>query len=132
MSSKTKRNHEEFLAAIEPVRQQLESFRQSRSHRGRLPEELWEAIAGLGRGFGVNRVCRALRVDYYGLKRRVQGSPAQDQRAFIEVPLSASIASAGDVVELEDRQGRKMTLRLSPAHRGDALALVQSFWKGQR
>ena len=127
MSSKT--NTKEFLSAIKGVRGQLEDWRRTRKHqRAAIPPEVWDAMTPVARTHGVNRVCRLLRVDYYSLKRRVQSArPASPK--FVEVISPIGSASTGDVLEVEDRGGRKMTLRLSPDNRADTLALIQSFWR---
>jgi len=127
MSSKTK--SKQFLCDLEPVRRQLEEWRRSRKNQRALtPPHVWEAMALLARTHGINRVCRALRVDYYALKRRVQG-PQAALPTFVEVFPPIAPQAAGDIVEVEDRRGRKMTLRLSPNNRADTLALIQSFWR---
>lgn len=53
--------------------------------------------------------------------------PASDP--FIEIPLTTPTAPAACVVELEDRSGSKMTLRLAPTNGVDALVLVEAFWR---
>ena len=127
MSNKTK--SKQFLSDIEPVRRQLEEWRRTRKHqRAAIPQAVWDGMTPVARLHGVNRVCRALRIDYYALKRRVQGTgPAA--AAFVEVISPIGSAATGDIVEVEDRRGRKMTLRLSSANRADTLALIQSFWR---
>jgi len=125
----TKANMKQFLREIEPVRRQLEDWRRTRTkQRARIPQAVWEAMTPVARTHGVNRVCRALRIDYYSLKRRVE-STAPTSPKFVEVISPIGSASTGEVVEVEDRRGRKMTLRLSPDNRADALALIQLFWR---
>jgi hypothetical protein len=127
MNTKTKSKG--FLSEIEPVRQRLVAWRQARKHREGILQNLWEAMTLLGRSHGVNPVCQALRIDYYALKRRVHGSSPAKQPGFVELPMLAPAGSAGDVIELEDKRGRKMTLRLDPAHRAETLSLIQTFWR---
>ena len=55
---------DQFLTEVEPVRCQLQAWRQTRKHRDRIPESLWQAMAQLARAFGVSRVCQALRIEF--------------------------------------------------------------------
>jgi hypothetical protein len=127
---------------VEPVRCQLEVWRQTRKRREHIPESLWQAMSELARGFGVGRVCRALGVGYHALKERVEdsGKPnrsGSDQVAFVELPMSIPMPAPTPtrqsecLVELEDGLGAKMTLRLAPGSGTEVLALVQAFWRKQ-
>ena len=127
---------DQFLTEVEPVRCQLQAWRQTRKHRDRIPESLWQAMAQLARAFGVSRVCQALRIGYYALQGRVQGGKpsgrsSDHQAAFVELPMPALLGQSPCVVELEDRLGAKMTLRLAPGSGNEVLALVEAFWRRQ-
>jgi hypothetical protein len=92
-------------------------------------------MAKLGRTYGISPVSAALRVEYYALKERVQGSSQAVCHSpdvpptFIELKPLPTSQPAVCQVELEDRSGSKMTLRLDPGSGFDALALVQAFWR---
>ena len=58
-------------AGLERIRQRFERWRETREGRPRIPESLWSQAARAARQFGVHRTCRALRLDYLVLKRRV-------------------------------------------------------------
>jgi hypothetical protein len=125
----------QFSSDIEAVRRPLEAWRKTRKPRDRIPEPLWVAMSKLARTYGVSPVSAALRVEYYALKDRVKGSnqticpSPPSQTTFIELkPLPIS-QPAVCLVELEDRSGSKMTLRLDPGSGVDAFALVQAFWR---
>jgi hypothetical protein len=73
-------------------------------------------------------------VEYYGLKERVQGSVPvgrsnANQAAFVELPMPAPTRQNEYRVELENRLGAKMTLRLAPGSSAEVLALAQAFWR---
>ena len=125
-----------FQSEVEPLRCQLETWRQTRKPGEHIPESLWEAAAKLAGAFGVGRVSRALGVGYYALKERARdgGQPSgsgQQAAAFIELPLPTAIARSDYLVELEDGRGAKMTLRLAPGSTSEVLALAQAFWRRQ-
>src|SRR4051812_45333491 len=95
-----------FETEVEPLRCQLEAWRETRKQGEHIPESLWEAAAQLAGGFGVGRVSRALGVGYYALKERAQDgcrpSRSEHQRAaFIELPMTPPMAQSDYVVELE-------------------------------
>jgi hypothetical protein len=133
MATKSK----QFLSKIEEVRRPLEAWRRTRKHRERIPEGLWTAMARLAKTYGISPVSHALRVEYYGLKRRAAEyksahSSAPRQPAFVELKALSSCPEAGCTIELENRVGAKMTLRLNPSCGVDALALAEAFWRRGR
>ena len=90
-------------------------------------------MARLARTYGVSRVSRALGVEYYGLKRRVEEGPRTQRNGeavtFVEVKGSAPVEPSGCVIELEKGSGAKLTLRLAPSSQADVLGLVQALWR---
>jgi len=80
-----------------------------------MPEPLWEAAIALAETEGVYRTARALSLNYQSLRTRVaEGSPAVP-RGFVELPPPFPLAtpgSSGPVLELVDRGGAKLTIRL--------------------
>jgi hypothetical protein len=124
-----------FRSEVEPLRCQLEAWRQTRKQGEHIPETLWQAAAKLAGTFGVGRVSRALGVGYYALKERAQDcrppSCSGNNPAFIELPEPSPIPRIDYLVELEDGRGAKMTLRLAPGSGSEVLALAQAFWRRQ-
>ena len=106
----------------------FEKWRKRGPARRKIPDRLWNLARSLAETYGVNRTARALRLDYYDLKGRVQaagpsGAPAAEPAAtFLEV-----LPRPGGecVVEIEDRRGAKMTIRLPEPV--DVVALTKSF-----
>jgi hypothetical protein len=116
---------------IREVQRQLTSWRETRTTRGNIPLPLWDAAVELAREEGVSPVAQALRLDYYGLKRRVLATgPKNGPPRFVELQLSPSAPSSGCTVELEDGQG-KMTVRLNGGSTAELVALAQTFWRRQ-
>lgn len=90
----------------------------------------------LARRYGLSRVAQVLRVNYTGLKRHLVASstpqgPRIDAIAaeFVEVPITACPGGPPWVIELEDRDGSKLTLRLAQTDSATALALAQGLWR---
>jgi hypothetical protein len=117
---------------LNQLRRQLSAWRREQSRRTRLPEALWRAARDLARTQGPSRVARALRLDYYKLRKRLAATssllPAPP--VFVELkgaPMSEA-GSGESVVELSDGREAKMTLRV----RHDVatlVALAESFWR---
>jgi hypothetical protein len=90
----------------------------------------------LAREYGLSPVAQALRVNYTALKRRMVASPPPQAggagplpAGFVEVPVTAWPSAPPWVIELEDRGGCKLTLRLAQGERVAALALAQGLWR---
>jgi hypothetical protein len=126
-----------FPARLEAVRGRFERWRQTRKVRSRIPESLWaSAVKAAGR-YGTHRTARALRVDYYALKKRVEGTPAVTASkapaeaggaTFLELPCSAWPGPGECTLELEDTRGAKMRVHFKGFATPDLVALSRSFW----
>jgi hypothetical protein len=73
---------------LESVRQRFDEWRQTRHGHARIPERLWLAAVKAAGVHGLHRTVRALRVDYYSLKERVE-----QQARTIDVPAATDVAS---------------------------------------
>ena len=105
-------------------------WRRSRERR-RIPEELWTLAAKLAGRYGVNTTARALRVDYYSLKRRMDGGGEGERRrpapaGFVEIVPGPFTPGRGCLIEFEDPRGTKMRVHL-PGEGTDLLALGRLF-----
>jgi hypothetical protein len=119
-------------ADLERLRQRFERWRATPRARSRISDSLWAAAARLAGSHGTCRTAKALRVDYYSLKERVEqesaGVPGLPQGKFLELP-PPSTASLGEcLVEWEDAAGSKMRVHLKGFHAPDLAALGRSFW----
>jgi len=59
-------------AGLEGVQRRFERWRQTRRGHARIPERLWAAAVKAAGRHGLHRTVRALRLDYYSLKERVE------------------------------------------------------------
>ena len=90
----------------------------------------------LARRYGLSPVAQVLRVNYTALKHHLTATVApQAPRSgaiaveFVEVPMTACPSGSPWVIELEDRKGSKLTLRLAQSDSAAALALAQGLWR---
>ena len=119
-------------AQVAAVRQRLERWRARRERGGRMPSELWAAAVALAREHGAYRIARALGLNYQTLKDRGgEHSPGDRTGApgeFVEIPGTALLTGAApNVVELSDRSGRTLVIRLAGAL--DVPGLVAAFFR---
>jgi len=127
---------EELPADVKRVRVQLEEWRGQRRHGQRIPEELWGTAVRAARRHGLNRISRALNLDYYHLKKRSglgeekARSRGGSEQVFVEV---ASVASevtdpnAACVVELEKGNGVRMRICVRDAATVDWSRMKEAF-----
>jgi len=121
---------------LQPLAQRLAGWRAQRGRGQRIPEELWKAAAELARTHGLNRTAAALKLNYYGLQRRLQGGRAWSigstgpaPARFVELPplAGSSPATVPGTVELLRPSGARLILRLPTANPRQLLPLVQAF-----
>ena len=126
----------DLSARLEGVRRRFERWRRTRRVRSRVPEPLWAAAVKMARICGIHRTARALRVDYYVLKKRVEQQVAQTPgvpeagavATFIELASPARAGSCECILELENVGGAKMRVHLKGVEAPDLAALSRSLW----
>ena len=122
-------------ARLERTRQRFDHWRETRKVRSRIPESLWTSAVKMARAYGINRTARALRVDYYSLKERVESeasssgvSKKNTSSTFVELAVPAIASTCECLLELEDVAGAKMRVHLKGVEVPDLAALSRSFW----
>lgn len=120
---------------LEGVRRRFERWRRTRKVRSRVPKSLWAAAVKMARMCGVHRTARALRVDYYSLRKRVEQEVAQADASeagavatFVELARPARAGSCECTLELENAGGAKMRVHLKGVEAPDLAALSRSLW----
>ncbi len=134
----------ELPARLMSLRRRFEDWRRTREVRCRIPGPLWDSAVKLAGVHGLHRTAKALRVNYYALKERVEqkaaagasnGSKA-DGATFLELAAAAPMPSIRAdccecTLELEDAGGAKMRVHLSGVATPDLVALSRSFWRAE-
>ena len=112
----------------------IEHWRETRTKRGRMPKALWSAAVDLAETHGVGAISRWLRLDYYSLKRRVEGTPARQaaevedgETAFVELKVADGVVDDSRTIEFIDTDGAMMTVRGYPSSDLDLAALAGAF-----
>ncbi|MDA1088401.1 MAG: hypothetical protein O2901_15475 [Verrucomicrobia bacterium] len=119
---------------VERVRGELDEWRGQRRQGQRIPEELWSGAVQAARRHGLNRVSRALGLDYYHLKRRSglgeekAQSAGRSEQAFVELASVATEATElACVVELEKGNGVRMRISVRDAATVDWIRMKEAF-----
>jgi len=135
MSSRSRRKLPPKLVA---ARRGFARWRRRRKAGERIPDELWGPAVELAGELGLNRAARALGLDYYSLKRRVEAAGAENpgtsrspavRSAFVEVSAGAIPGPAECLVELEHPAGAKMRVSLKGSIGAELSALAGAFLK---
>ena len=123
----------------EPIVQlqlRLEEFRSTRPHRTKLPEALWQAAVELARQHGVYSVAHPLRLDYTGLKKRLDGIPIPKKKttkpAFVELIAAHPATVPECVIEFESSIGGKMRMQWKGSAAPDWACLLRAWRETER
>jgi hypothetical protein len=135
----SKRRPASLPPPLSKARRRLEQWRSRRRPRARLPEELWSTAVELARRHGLYKTAKALRLDYYGLKKRVdrvsgaESGHSSSEGGFVEV-LPAEIPNLRPecTLELENGAGGKMRIYLKGFQCPDLPGCLMAFGGGAR
>ena len=134
------RRRGEMAADLVRARGRFEDWRRSRVIGARIPGRLWKLAVKLAGTHGVCRTAAALRLDYYSLKRRLEGcedrgstatAAATQTATFVEVPTPSLGSSKECVIEFSNGVGASMRVYLKGDELPDLAALARSFWSGE-
>ena len=121
---------------IEQLQRQLDEFRSTQPHRTKLPETLWQAAVELARQHGVYSVAHPLRLDYMGLKKRLDGVPSSRKKAakpaFVELIADHPATMADCVIEFESSIGSKMRIQWKASTAPDWSSLFRAWREAER
>ena len=115
------------------------NWRRARELGTRIPPSLWALAAELATTYGVCQTSVTLRLDYYGLKKRLAAKASQPttpstpspRPAFFELAASTLVTPGECVIEFENAAGSRMRVHLKGGQAPDLVALSGSFWNAQ-
>jgi hypothetical protein len=122
---------------IVQLQRQFDQFRNERPHRTKIPEELWQAAVGLAQQHGLYAVAHPLRLDYVGLKRRLEGVAKVKKKKKIASPgfvelIAAHPAAAECLIEFESKSGAKMRVQWKGSGAPDWGSLLRAWREAER
>jgi len=119
---------------LEQLRRRFEEFRNAQPGYKRLPKPLWAAAVELAQRYNVNPTARALRLEYSGLRRRVENQrrPRRKRTAatppnFLEFVAPGAKAVTNCTVEAESAQDGKLRLELKALATAELAELMRAF-----
>lgn len=118
---------------LETVRQQFEKWRSQRKRGARIPQRLWQTAVGLSDRHSAGEIARVLGLHYGRLKQRISALDVESQRPRAEgmefVSIGALPTGHTDVVELEDRSGKRLKVHLMGAGSGRVIEVAKALWE---
>ncbi len=124
-------------AHLDVVRHEFKRWRQSRTNRSRIPENLWGVAAEVARECGVFRTSEELHLNYNALRDRInsKGSPLGrgDSAAagFVEIVPSPAVRFSECTVEIERGKGTKIRIHLKSPETLDLGAIGSAFLRAR-
>jgi hypothetical protein len=97
-----------------------------------MPAEFWDGATALGHELGVSVVEFALGINHAALRRRLKievDSPSPETAEFVELPRLPihPVQPTGSILELEDANGWRLTLRLACGADVDVARVISAF-----
>jgi hypothetical protein len=128
-----KRTSSVSKSQIDHLQMRFEAWRKSHKARTRIPDRLWDAAVRIAGQNGLHRTARALHLDYYALKKRLDAAGVKQGRvtSFIELSSPAPERIPEYVIELETRNGSKMRIQIKGMGVPDLNALSSTFWRSK-
>jgi hypothetical protein len=121
---------------IAQLQRRFDEFRSMQPHRTKLPETLWQAAVELAREHGLHPVAHPLRLDYLGLKKRLEAVPGPQKKvaapAFVELIASHPATISECVIEFESSIGSKMRIQWKGSSTPDWASLLRAWREAER
>ena len=122
---------------IENIRLRLQSWRQTRQHGARIPEDIWDSATRLASVHRPATVAHALGLDYNTLRDRIASASSAICRkepskpAFVELISPTPARFSECTLEIEDRRGTKMRIHLKSSEAPDLGAISSAFLRAR-
>ncbi len=121
--------HRQRPADLVRAQQRFQAWRTQRTPGTRIPQELWDLAVPLARTHGLSRTAATLRLDYYGLKKRLEADSSSDQPnhpPFVELTPPLLLARQCHL-ELNNGSGVTLRIQLVGYDAADIEALARGF-----
>ena len=116
------------------VKLQFKTWRATRKHKQRIPDELWKAAAALSDRYTIQQLATTLRLNHTNLRDRIALRAAEERSSiaqeacFLELPPPQTHMASECLVEMENMHGEKMRMHFSGEVSLDLFALSKNFW----
>ena len=128
------RSHSQVPAKLADGRQQFERWRSQHKPYTHIPEPLWALATELAREFGLNRTASMMRLDYYGLKKRLEQpvvddtSSATANPSFLELLPVETTPAVECTIECQNAAGTQIRIQLKGRDLPDLTGLCGELW----
>jgi hypothetical protein len=128
------RSHSQLPAKLADGRQQFERWRSQHKPYTHIPEPLWALATELAREFGLNRTASMMRLDYYGLKKRLERpvvddtSPPTAGPSFLELLPVKATPAVECTIECQNAAGAQIRIQLKGRDLPDLTVLCGELW----
>ena len=122
-----------FRTELEPVREELAAWRGNPGRENKIPGSVWDKAIVLAKTYGIQAVCKALKLSHSDLKRHMTGGEGRPRRetgvmpTFIEVKPASASEELGCVIELTKGSGARMRISLKSAGSVDWCRIKEAF-----
>jgi hypothetical protein len=139
-----RRKRKALPRSIVEVKQQIETWRKTRSKRTRMPEDLWSETVTAARKHGIWKVSNAVGCSYESLKSRVERVETPASAAAVDAATPGFISVApppqnfgspepvATEVELVAVDGARLVIRVEGREGLDVAGLARGFWSRER
>ena len=87
----------------------------------------------LAREHGISKTAQVLRLDYYAIKKRMEGGPRHEEAGrFVEIPVPVASRGPACVLEVEDGDGARLRMELEGLGAHEVADLVRCVWNEER
>ena len=119
--------------SLEAMRLEFEKWRSERKQGATIPQSLWQGAVRLSDRHPVGEIARVLGLHYGRLKQRISALDAKSVCPEIKgmefVSVGALSTGHTDVVELEDRSGKRLKVHLIGAGPGRVIEVAKALWE---
>lgn len=109
----------EQSAALQKAQQLFENWRENKTGRSRIPDNLWQAATDLHhtQGMTINKIARGLRLNHTALKEKICDrnhpaaiDPSADDESTMFIEVAPPPECSDCVIEMENPTGVKMRI----------------------
>jgi hypothetical protein len=122
------------IQQLEQLKKRFINWRRTRKAKTPIPRRLWNPAAKMAMQCGLSRTAKALRLNYYDLKKRIDAcaTAPSSAPAFIELSPAAIGATPECIIECEKTGGCKMRIQIKSMTAPDLNAITTAFWRSGR
>lgn len=119
--------------SLDEVKCRFEHWRKTRSKKGRIPEELWDAAVNLAETCSINQIAKTLHLSYGSLRDRIHLSnlktcTAKEAPTFVELNLQTNKMNQC-VVKMESEDGIRMEVQFHECSPSNLAEFCSVLWR---